>query len=69
MTTKNPHDSFAKNFFEQLLSPLGEVTVERRIADEPRSIDIFFLPSFPLVDPQGKSISIRLDIRVEKNLM
>jgi len=45
MSTKNPHDSFAKDYLEELLSPLGKVTVSREIKDEPNEIDILFIPS------------------------
>ncbi len=35
-----PHDQFAKNYLEELLSPLGRV----EITDETRQIDLFFSP-------------------------
>jgi hypothetical protein len=44
MSTKNPHDNFAKDYLEELLSPLGKVTVSREIKDEPNEIDVLFIP-------------------------
>lgn len=44
MTTK-PHDQFAKQFLEELLSPLGEVTTNREVTDEPRFVDVLFSPT------------------------
>jgi hypothetical protein len=35
-----PHDTFAKNYLKELLSPLGEVTIGREIIDEPNKIDV-----------------------------
>ncbi len=42
--TRTPHDSFAKDFLKELLSPLGKVTVSRKIKDEPNEIDVLFIP-------------------------
>ena len=39
-----PHDQFAKNYLEELLSPLGWVEISKEITDETRQIDVFFLP-------------------------
>ncbi|MFN6569856.1 hypothetical protein [Dendronalium sp. ChiSLP03b] len=44
MTTK-PHDQFAKQFLEELLSSLGEVTTNREVTDEPRFVDVLFSPT------------------------
>ena len=37
-----PHDQFAKNYLEQLLSPLGIVEISKEVSDETRQIDLFF---------------------------
>ncbi|CCI17644.1 conserved hypothetical protein [Microcystis aeruginosa PCC 9807] len=39
-----PHDQFAKNYLEELLSPLGRVEISKEITDETRQIDLFFSP-------------------------
>lgn len=44
MTTK-PHDQFAKQFLEELLSPLGEVRTNQEVRDEIRFVDVVFTPS------------------------
>ncbi|BAY73249.1 hypothetical protein NIES23_60770 (plasmid) [Trichormus variabilis NIES-23] len=44
MTTK-PHDQFAKQFLEELLSPLGEVRTNQEVTDETRFVDVLFSPS------------------------
>ncbi len=31
-----PHDQFAKNYLEQLLSPLGIVEISKEVSDETR---------------------------------
>ncbi len=41
---KKPHDSFAKKYLEELLSPLGRVEISREIVDEARQVDVFFSP-------------------------
>jgi len=56
MSIKNPHDSFAKNYLEELLSPLGKVTASREIKDEPNQFDVLFIPyssPSPLPAPIG----------------
>jgi hypothetical protein len=40
-----PHDQFAKNYLEQLLSPLGIVEISKEVSDETRQIDLFFSPN------------------------
>ncbi|MBD2255139.1 hypothetical protein [Nostoc parmelioides] len=44
MTTK-PHDRFAKQFLQELLSPLGEVSVGNEVTDEARFVDVLFSPT------------------------
>ncbi|MEO1560800.1 MAG: hypothetical protein AAFS12_14660 [Cyanobacteria bacterium J06632_19] len=43
--TKNPFDQFSKQFFEEFLSPLGEVRINYEIPGEPKFVDIWFTPS------------------------
>lgn len=43
-----PHDEFAKNLFELLLTPFGGVEIERGVQPEAKAVDIYFQPSTPL---------------------
>jgi hypothetical protein len=43
--TRQPHDQFAKQYLEELLSPLGKVEVSREVTDEVRQVDILFSPA------------------------
>jgi hypothetical protein len=45
--TRFPHDQFAKDFLESLLSPLGQVQTSLKISGEVREVDVYFIP-----DPQ-----------------
>ncbi len=59
-----PHDTFAKNYLQELLSPLGTVTIGLEITDEPNEIDVLFLPSFPpTVPPTSIGLLGRLAIQ------
>lgn len=40
--TRQPYDQFSKQFLEELLSPLGEVEVNKEITDEVRQVDVLF---------------------------
>ena len=40
-----PHDKFAKNLFELLLTPLGGVNTQRVIQSETKFVDIYFEPN------------------------
>jgi hypothetical protein len=51
MTTRTPHDNFAKNYLKELLSPLGTVEIAREVSDEPNEIDILFVPYSSPSDP------------------
>jgi Domain of unknown function (DUF4351) len=42
--TQFPHDEFAKNFLDSLLSPLGAVEVSQQISSEVRYADVYFTP-------------------------
>ncbi len=43
-----PHDEFAKNLFELLLTPFGGVEIERGVQPEAKAVDIYFQPSQPI---------------------
>jgi len=43
--TRFIHDLFAKEFLEELLSPLGTVNIGRDVTSEVREIDVYFTPS------------------------
>ncbi|MBW4615050.1 MAG: hypothetical protein KME21_17600 [Desmonostoc vinosum HA7617-LM4] len=43
--TRKPHDQFAKQFLEELLSPLGKVEANKEVIDEARQVDILFSPA------------------------
>lgn len=46
--TNTPFDSFCKDFLEELLSPYGQIALNREILGESQYIDVFFTP-----DPQN----------------
>jgi hypothetical protein len=43
--TQTPHDQFAKQFLEALLTPLGEVRVGLEVPGEAREVDVAFSPN------------------------
>lgn len=44
--TKFPHDQFAKQYLEELLTPLGKVETSRDVPGEVRQIDdVWFAPT------------------------
>ena len=43
--TQFPHDQFAKDLLETLLSPFGEVQTARTIDAQVREIDVYFTPA------------------------
>jgi hypothetical protein len=43
--TRQPFDEFSKQLFETLLTPYGQVTVDRSFPGESRRIDIYFEPT------------------------
>ncbi len=55
--TRTLHDSFAKDYLEELLSPLGKVEISREISDEPNHIDILFSPD-PSANSSAQSIGL-----------
>jgi len=62
--TNRPHDSFAKGYLTELLSPLGTVKTSREITDEPRYIDVLFSPFSPTsVPPPSIGLLARLAVQ------
>lgn len=55
--TRQPHDQFAKEYLQQLLTPLGKVETSRDVKSEVREIDVWFVPTptppTPLADNLG----------------
>jgi Domain of unknown function (DUF4351) len=45
-----PHDEFAKDLLETLLTPFGKVETDRTMGSEVREIDVYFTPSAQVVD-------------------
>lgn len=43
--TRQPHDQFAKQYLEELLSTLGNVEISREVAGEVRLVDLSFVPN------------------------
>ncbi|MEG3842661.1 flagellar assembly protein H [Microcoleus sp. herbarium14] len=43
--TKFPHDQFAKEYLQELLSPLGKVETSKNVTAEVREIDVWFQPT------------------------
>ena len=43
--TRFPYDQFAKDYLQELLSPLGSVETSKNVASEVREIDVYFAPS------------------------
>ncbi|MGC1394988.1 MAG: hypothetical protein WA828_11975 [Coleofasciculaceae cyanobacterium] len=51
--TRFVHDQFAKQYLEELLTPLGKVETSRDVPGEVRQIDVWFAPTpQPETDPQ-----------------
>ncbi|MBE9053945.1 hypothetical protein IQ243_26810 [Nostocales cyanobacterium LEGE 11386] len=53
--TRKPHDQFAKQFLEELLSPLGKVEPNKEVIDEVRQVDVLFSPA-----PQAQAPNLGL---------
>jgi hypothetical protein len=47
--TRQPHDQLAKEYLEELLSPLGKVETSRDVRSEVTEIDVWFVPTTPPV--------------------
>ena len=46
--TRFIHDRFAKEYLQELLSPLGIVNIGRDVTSEVREIDVYFTPNAPV---------------------
>ena len=55
---RNPHDQFAKQFLEELLTPFGQVELSREILGESRWIDLWFQPNPQ--EPDRSSVDLGL---------
>jgi hypothetical protein len=42
--TRQPHDQLAKDYLQELLTPLGEVRPAYKLKSEIREIDLWFVP-------------------------
>lgn len=45
--SQKPFDAYSKEFLDEFLAPTGEVRIEQEVRDEPRQIDVWYVP-----DPQ-----------------
>jgi hypothetical protein len=45
--TRQPHDQLAKDYLEELLSPIGEVQSAYKVQSEVREVDLWFVPHSP----------------------
>ncbi|GFE71932.1 hypothetical protein [Chroococcus sp. FPU101] len=45
--TRQPHDQLAKEYLEELLTPLGKVETSRDVRSEVTEIDVWFVPTTP----------------------
>jgi hypothetical protein len=43
--TRFIHDEFAKDYLEELLSPLGKVKTSRKVSGEIKEVDVWFVPA------------------------
>jgi hypothetical protein len=48
--TRNIHDTFAKEWMQELLVDFGQVEVEKPVSGEVRTIDIVFYPNVGSID-------------------
>ncbi|MGK7925993.1 MAG: hypothetical protein AB4290_12240 [Spirulina sp.] len=55
--THQPHDQFAKQYLEELLSPLGEVNISLEVASEVRQVDLYFSPA-PTSPPASPNLGL-----------
>ncbi|ACK74176.1 conserved hypothetical protein (plasmid) [Gloeothece citriformis PCC 7424] len=55
--TRQPHDQFAKEYLEELLTPLGKVETSRDVKSEVREIDVWFVPT-PENNPNVPSLGL-----------
>lgn len=62
--SRTPHDQFAKQFLEELLTPLGTVETSREVLGEARLIDLWFQPN---PNPQTAAIDLGLLARIAQS--
>jgi hypothetical protein len=43
--TRLPHEQLAKEYLEELLAPLGNVTTSKDVESEVEEIDVWFVPT------------------------
>ena len=60
--TQFPHDEFAKNFLDSLLSPLGSVQTSQQISSEVRYADVYFTPQPNVVKTDELGLLAKLAI-------
>jgi hypothetical protein len=58
--TQFPHDEFAKNFLDSLLSPLGTVEISQQISSEVRYADVYFTPQPNAIKPDDLGLLAKL---------
>jgi Domain of unknown function (DUF4351) len=58
--TQFPHDEFAKNFLDSLLSPLGSVQTSQQISSEVRYADVYFTPQPNLAKTEDLGLLAKL---------
>jgi len=46
--TRQPHDQFAKQYLQELLTALGKVEISHEVSPEVRQVDVWFVPTAPL---------------------
>ncbi|MBP0004683.1 MAG: hypothetical protein J7642_13375 [Cyanobacteria bacterium SBC] len=60
--TRFVHDKFAKDYLEELLSPLEKIEAPKRVSGEARQIDVAFVPSENFVDRSPLGISGKMSV-------
>jgi len=50
--TRQPHDQFAKEYLEELLTPLGTINKSKKVTSEVQEIDVWFEPSTSSPPPE-----------------
>ncbi|MEG4838221.1 flagellar assembly protein H [Microcoleus sp. B9-D4] len=56
--TRFIHDLFAKEYLEELLSPLGTVNIGRDVTSEVREIDVYFTPSTAAIPEYSETLGL-----------
>jgi len=50
--TRQPHDQLAKEYLEELLTPLGEVKTSKDVKSEVQEIDVWFVPTTTAINSE-----------------